>query len=134
MIMKHYPLSYSQKGRRPALVSQLDIVLDQDSLIRCRGRLQDANLPIDARNPILLPSNTQITRLIIRHHHDRSFHSGVSSTICSIRQRYWIASIRQQVKNIVRLWTNCGRVNGPPYRPNPAIFPSHRLRGDRAFL
>jgi hypothetical protein len=123
-----------QKGRRPALVSQLDLFLDQDSLIRCRGRLQDANLPIDARNPILLPKNTEVARLIIRHHHDRRFHSGVSSTLCSIRQRYWITSIRQQVKNIVRLCTNCRRVNGPPYRaPNPAILPSHRVRGDRAF-
>ena len=123
-----------QKGRRPALVSQLDLFLDQDSLIRCRGRLQDADLPIDARNPILLPKNTEIARLIIRHHHDRGFHCGVSSTICSIRQRYWITSIRQQVKNIVRLCTNCRRVNGPPYRaPNPAILPSHRVRGDRAF-
>jgi hypothetical protein len=123
-----------QKGRRPALVSQLDLFLDQDSLIRCRGRLQDADLPIDARNPILLPKNTEIARLIIRHHHDRGFHSGVSSTICSIRQRYWITSIRQQVKNIVRLCTNCRRVNGPPYRdPNPAILLSNRVRGDRAF-
>ena len=38
----------AQKGSRQALVSQLDLYLDQDSPIRCRGRLQDANLPIDA--------------------------------------------------------------------------------------
>ena len=39
---------------------------------------KDADLPIEARNPILFPKNTEITRLIIRHRHDRGFHSGVT--------------------------------------------------------
>jgi hypothetical protein len=122
------------KGRRPALISLLDLYLDADSIIRCRGRLNNADLSSDARNPILLPKNTELTRLIIQHFHERTLHSGVSYTISSIRQRFWIPSIRQQVKAIVRLCTRCRRVNGAPYRaPNPATLPSFRVRGDKAF-
>jgi hypothetical protein len=122
------------KGRRPALISLLDLYLDADSIIRCRGRLNNADLSSDARNPILLPKNTELTRLIIQHFHERTLHSGVSYTISSIRQRFWIPSIRQQVKAIVRLCTRCRRVNGAPYRaPNPATFPSFGVRRDKGF-
>ena len=41
--------------------------------MRCRDRLQDADSPADTLNPVLIPKNTELTRLIIRHHHDRNF-------------------------------------------------------------
>ncbi|XP_045022891.1 uncharacterized protein LOC123466814 [Daphnia magna] len=103
------------KGRRPPLVTQLDLYIDSDSPIRCRGRLLNADIPKTTRNPILLPKSSEITRLIISYYHERSLHSGV-------------------MKSIVRLYTRCRRVNGAPYRaPNPATLPSFRVRGDKAF-
>ncbi|XP_045033907.1 uncharacterized protein LOC116928660 [Daphnia magna] len=120
--------------RRPPLVTQLDLYLDENLVIRCRGRLLNADISRAAQNPVLLPKNTDLTRLIIRYYHERSLHSGISIAICHIRRRFWIPSIRPQVKAIVLLYTTCRRVNGPPYRaPNPAKLPSFRVRGDKAF-
>lgn len=53
-------------------------------------------------------------------------HGGLNSTVSSIRQRYWIPSIRQQVKAVVHQCTTCRRVNGPSYpvpdhHPLPAV-------------
>ncbi|XP_057379622.1 uncharacterized protein LOC130701716 [Daphnia carinata] len=123
-----------KRGRRPSLVSQLDLYIDNNSIIRCQGRLTNADLSSDAKNPILIPKNSKLSEIIIRFYHERALHSGAASTICHIRQRFWISSIRQQVKAVVRLCTTCRRVNGPPYRaPNSASLPSFRVRGDRAF-
>lgn len=47
-------------------------------------------------------------------------HSGLISTVSSIRQRYWIPSIRQQVKTVIRQCSRCRRVNGPAY-----LIPNH---------
>ncbi len=71
----------TKKGRRPALVSQLDLYLDNDSLIHCRGRLNNADLSSDARNHILLSKNTELNHLIIRYFQEHTLHFGVSNTI-----------------------------------------------------
>ena len=44
--------------------SQLILFLD-NGIIRCRGRLNQADLPINARNPLLLPEKHQFPRLVI---------------------------------------------------------------------
>ncbi len=114
-------------------MTQLDLYLDSDSLVCCKGRLLNADIPQAARNPILLPKFSEISRLVISYYHERSLHSGVSDTICHVRQRFWIPSIRQQVKSIVRLCTRCRRTGLLTEPPNPATLPSFRVRGDKAF-
>lgn len=54
-----------KNGRRPPFVTQLDLYLDDDLVIRCRGRLLNAVISSAAQNPVLLPKNTDLTRLII---------------------------------------------------------------------
>ena len=43
------------KGKWPATIHQLGLYLDVDGLIRCRGRLQYAQLPHNTKFPILIP-------------------------------------------------------------------------------
>ena len=86
------------EGDRPALDRQLDLFIDNDGMIRCKGRLEFAQISRDAKHPILLPRFSEITKLLILFHHEVMLHSGVSITVSSIRQLYWIPSIRQRVK------------------------------------
>lgn len=53
----------NKKERRPTFST--GPLLGYESLICCRGRLNDADLSNDAQNPIFLPKNTELTRLII---------------------------------------------------------------------
>lgn len=84
-------------GKRPALVSQLDLFISSDGLIRCNGRLANAQLKRETIHPILLPKESALTKLIILSHHTLMLHGGVKLAIASIRQRYWIPQIGQSV-------------------------------------
>jgi hypothetical protein len=64
-------------GKRPALVSQLDLFIGSDGLIRCNGRLVNAQLKRDTIHPILLPKESALSTLIIISHHALMLHGGV---------------------------------------------------------
>ncbi|XP_045023635.1 uncharacterized protein LOC123468017 [Daphnia magna] len=113
--------------KRPALVSQLDLFIGQDGLLRCNGRLSNSQLKKDAKHPILLPKNSTFSTLVIAAHHALMMHGGVKLTVASIRQRYWIPQIVQSVKKCLKKCVNCSRVRGPPYTaPNHAPLPVSR--------
>ena len=51
--------------------------------------------------PVLLPSHSDLTRLIVLDQHERTFHAGVTFTLAEIRSSYWIVRGRQTVKRIL---------------------------------
>eukprot|EP00794_Sanderia_malayensis_P001095 gene1095-439_t len=51
--------NYEDKAR------DLGLQENEDGLLRCHGRLQNANLSFDERFPILLPTKSRLTSLII---------------------------------------------------------------------
>ena len=55
------------KGKRPAIIHQLGLYLDDDSLIRCRERLQYAQLPQNTKFRILMPKESHLSTLIESH-------------------------------------------------------------------
>ncbi len=122
-------LQAKKKSWRPPLVSQLDFFLDSDGIVRCGGRFKNAAMSESAKYPILVPKNTELARLLIISVHERIFHSGVDSTIVQLQQRYWITSIRQQVKDIEQKCVKCRRISGPAYKlPDPAPLPAFRVQ------
>lgn len=60
------PNKKTPKTKKPAIVQQLGLYLDDQGLIRCRGRLQNTELSYDTKFPILLPKHGLLTTLIIR--------------------------------------------------------------------
>ena len=68
--------------------SSLNPNIHEDGIIRLHGRLQNADIPDDSINPILLPRKDTLTRLIIEDIHRRLFHSGPSHTLAQIRNKY----------------------------------------------
>ena len=71
---------------------------DKDQTWRCAGRIPNYN-------PIFIPKETSLTRLIIDHYHKLCIHGGVSSTMCKTRERFCIPQLRILVKN--HIW-KCG--------------------------
>ncbi|XP_052249823.1 uncharacterized protein LOC127857468 [Dreissena polymorpha] len=69
-----------------------------------------------------------LTKLIVFDVHKNQLHSGVYSTITQIRQKYWIPSIRQCVRSLLRTCIQCTRVTGRPYAaPDPPPLPKVRV-------
>ena len=44
--------------------------MDEEQIIKCRGRIKNAELPYEARHPILLPKMGHVTKLIIKEAHE----------------------------------------------------------------
>ncbi|XP_060594566.1 uncharacterized protein LOC132748914 [Ruditapes philippinarum] len=133
-VKKYLLENKSSRSRRPTIVTQLDLFMDDDKLIRCGGRLHNAPLQESTRFPYLLPSKHQFTDLIIKDAHIVQLHSGTASTVTFLRQKYWIPSIRQRVRKIVRSCVTCRKVTGKAYSiPDAPPLPSNRLKQAPSF-
>ena len=89
------------------------------NVIRCKGRISNADLPYDTRFPIYLPSNSLFTKLIIQESHQQVFHQKVAATLTQLRAEYWIPRGRQIVKNTISKCQWCRLYDAMPYKPSP---------------
>jgi hypothetical protein len=121
-----------QNGKHPLM--QLELFLDQDNILRCNGRLSNAELSQQAIHPILLPKDNSFTRLIINDFHIRLQHVGTAHTLASIRNEYWIPAGRAAVTKCLRSCLTCKKYDGPPYKmPRMADYPSCRVTASQPF-
>ncbi|GBP98390.1 hypothetical protein EVAR_72628_1 [Eumeta japonica] len=115
----------------PAL-QRLNVFLHND-VLRVGGRLANADMPFDSRHPILLPRRDHIVDLIIDYYHRKYLHTGPQLLLSLIRQRYWILSARNIIRQRVRKCNICFRTNPKPEFPLMADLPSYRVREAKAF-
>lgn len=103
-------------------------------IVKCKGRLNNSNLPPNSRNPILLPAKHQFVRLVIKDMHELTKHSGIRDTLVTSRERFWILRGREAVKQIIRKCVICRRYEGTQYRSQPSSdLPSERVSEDPPF-
>ena len=60
---------------------------DDKGVYRCKGRLENAELPYQVKHPVLLPPRSHLTSLIMRECHRRVMHRGVEDTLIELRCR-----------------------------------------------
>ncbi len=113
--------------RKTTLVRPLDLFMDNDGILRCHGRLENAKISIRAKFPILLPKHHELTSLLVTNIHKKLCHAGVSQTLARIREEYWIPQGRAQLKKILRKCSICKLHEGRPYA-TPPIPPLPQLR------
>ena len=113
------------------LIRQLRLYLDDNAVLRCRGRLESAPLDDQSKFPVLLPKNEHFTSLVALAAHVQVLHSGVRETLAQLREKYWIPRGRQFVRSLVRKYVTCRKTDGPPYRPvsSPPLPPSRVSEG-----
>ncbi len=115
-------------GSKNNLVNQLGLQVDDSGLLRCHGRFENAVLTEAARKPKLLPGKDHLAKLIIESVHKTSMHSGISQTLSSIRQEYWIPQGRTRIRSVLKDCHICRRVMGGPYKlPAMAPWPKEKM-------
>ena len=87
----HDDTSYDQ------LKNQLGVVLTEERILHCRGRLQHSKLSYSQKFPALLPSDSYVTELIIQQCHERVFRNKTRETLNELRPHYWVPRARQKV-------------------------------------
>ena len=115
-------------------IDQFRLFIDDQGLLKCKGRINNAGLSATEKNPLLLPSKHPFVKMLVTDVHHRMKHGGVNSTLVALRGHYWILRGRLVVKSIIRSCVICKKLEGPPYcsQPSPDL-PTCRVSDDPPF-
>ncbi|GBN74844.1 hypothetical protein AVEN_232280-1 [Araneus ventricosus] len=101
--------------------------LDDNNVLRVRGRLEESEFSSNEIHPIILPKQSKFSELLIRREHNKVCHGGVSATLSKIRSRYWIPKGRQIDKRVLRDCLICRKYSLKPAQQITAQLPKNRI-------
>lgn len=86
--------------------------------------LQIANISYHEAHPVLLPSISHLSDLIIKVCHEETRHGGVSGSFTQLREGIWILRAKQITKSLIFICNLCEtlrdktatQISGPRYR------------------
>ena len=104
------------------------------TLIRVGGRLSNANIPIEAKFPVLLPKEHRFTKLFVEFLHRKHLHANAKVLISLLQQKIWVVNARELVRKIVRQCVHCFHYKPRLMRQIMGNLPADRLRAQRPFL
>ena len=124
----------AKRLKQTSSIQRLDPFLDASGLVRVGGRIRRSDLSLQEKHPIILPKNSHITTLVIRHYHDAVQHQGRLLTLNEIRQAgYWIIHGRSAVSNVIHKCVKCRRQRGVTETQKMADLPLERTKETAPF-
>ena len=121
----------ADKAQRKKLgLTALPPKLAQDGLVRGQGRLRfAAALPLDLREPILLPPKSPLAGLLLRDAHERQMkhYGGKNAALNCFLSRFWMPRARAAAYLQVRDCVHCRKRLQRPQRPVEAPLPPLRV-------
>ena len=114
--------------RKKSSLFRLDPFIDNNSLLRVGGRIRRADVSFELAHPVILPSRSHVTELVVRHIHNKVEHSGREATLSEIRQRgYWIVKGRAAVSRCILRCVTCIKLRGNPCTQKMSDLPRERV-------
>ena len=113
---------------------KLDPFLDGNGILRVGGRLRRASLTEDVKFPIILPRNSLVTKLIVKHFHKRTQHQGKGMTLNEVRSNgFWVVSGSSIVASMISCCVKCQRLHGAVQEQRMSDLPEDRLESTPPF-
>ncbi|GFW63167.1 integrase catalytic domain-containing protein [Trichonephila clavipes] len=84
----------------PSILSTL-LRKNSDGLLRVGGQLSNSDLPYVNKHPAILPGNHNLTVQIIVHFHRKNLHTGASSLLHYVREKFWPLNGRSLCRKVV---------------------------------
>lgn len=82
-----------------------------NGLVRVGGRLKWSSLCHKVKHPLILPSNSHMTKLIVSHHHAKTCHQGQSQTQMELRANgFWVIGGSKLVANMIHTCVPCRKL------------------------
>ncbi|KAJ8364936.1 hypothetical protein SKAU_G00137670 [Synaphobranchus kaupii] len=111
---------------------KLDPFIDGNGLLRVGGRIAEANLEKDEKNPLIIPGHCHISTLLVRHYHEATQHHGRLFTEGAIRMAgLWIVTGKRRISRIsisvIYKCVICRKLRGTPQSQKMANLPADRL-------
>ncbi|XP_061729222.1 uncharacterized protein LOC133534153 isoform X1 [Cydia pomonella] len=105
---------------------ELDPELAADNVLRMRGRIDAAPVPIN-KSPAILHGRNRLARLIIFRMHRRAAHANNERVVNDVRQEYWILRLRPTVRAIASTCQLCRIRKATPRAPPMGDLPLSRI-------
>ena len=79
------------------------------------------------RNPVILPRDHLLVKLLLHHLHDMRGHCGYKSLIHEARRKYWITGVRSMSKAFTSKCITCRKLRKKPLDQLMGEIPSLRV-------
>ena len=121
-------LRSSKMVTKTSVLIKLNPQIDSDGVLRVNGRLKYAQLPKEQKFPALLPKESHVTTLVIRHFHGKIKHQGRGMTLNDIRAcGVWIVGGSNAVGKLIGKCVTCRKLRAPVKEQIMATLPEDRL-------
>lgn len=113
---------------KSSVLYKLSPFLDAMGVLRMKGRVDACEFLLeDAKNPVILPRDHPVTRLVLIHYHEKFHHRNQKTVLNEVRQRFCISRLRVALKKIRSGCQRCKNRDAVPKPPEMADLPLGRL-------
>ncbi|XP_073713144.1 uncharacterized protein [Misgurnus anguillicaudatus] len=102
----------------------------KDELIRVGGRLSKTTIGEERKFPVIIPKNSHVSTLILRHVHKTTGHGGRSHMLSELRKKYWIINANSAARKILTKCVVCRRYRAKVGEQKMSDLPQERLQPD----
>lgn len=107
---------------------KLNPFMDSQDILRVGGRLTQATLHPHVKHPAILPKGHHVSRLLIRHYHEKVKHQGRGMTINELRSSgIWILGCSSEVSSLIFKCINCRKLRKCNQEQKMADLPLERM-------
>lgn len=107
-------LKHQKEIKSKNKLHQLNSFLDEQGILRVGVPLTHAALHLHVRHPAILPKDSQISNLLIKHYHEQVCHQGRAMTMNELRSNgFWILGCSKAVSSQIYKCTKYRKFRRP---------------------
>ncbi|KAH8280196.1 hypothetical protein KR054_000159, partial [Drosophila jambulina] len=115
-------------------VDKKSAILSLSPITQVGGRLEESNLPYNAKHQIMLPYNDALVKNLLREIHEENMHCGAQSLRAIARQQYWILNDKTMARSIIHSCVRCTRARPILMHQIMGNLPADRVTQSRPFF
>lgn len=124
-----FSLQQSKEIPRKSSLLNLSPVLDSHGILRVGGRLKHASVPSGEKHPVIIPRNSHLAVLIIRHYHEQVKHQGRHLTEGAVRSAgFWIIGCKRLISSILHRCVMCRKLRREVNVQKMSDLPADRVQ------
>ena len=127
LLIKREQNKYSETESFRNCKQQLNLKINREGIYECQGRIQ-------GDYPIFIPNKSILAEKLVEEAHLQTIHGGVTLTMAKIREQYWVPTLRQLVKRLIKRCYGCKRFHMSHYpKPSQGLLPTDRTTPNLPF-
>ncbi|XP_015189504.1 PREDICTED: uncharacterized protein LOC107073390 [Polistes dominula] len=127
----HANMFSNEKGKEK--LSSFSTFLNKDDLIVVKTKIFNRKDSELFRCPILLDSNNEIVKMLIRESHERLGHVGALVIMSNLSERFWIISLRKEIRKMISKCVTCNKPKSKRMACDTPALPENRVRDAAIF-